>query len=110
MSKQFNIREVLSKHTIIPVVNITDINKVESIIETLTNQSINCIEITLRSDIAFEAIAVRPSPTGIVIEVVLAATTLMDFPKSFCPFSCIAGPALSRAYISFNLPDEAVVV
>jgi 2-dehydro-3-deoxyphosphogluconate aldolase/(4S)-4-hydroxy-2-oxoglutarate aldolase len=57
MSKQFNIREVLSKHTIIPVVNITDINKVESIIETLTNQSINCIEITLRSDIAFEAIA-----------------------------------------------------
>ena len=71
MSKQFNIREVLRNHSIIPVVNITDIDSVESIIEILTKQSINCIEITLRSEIAFEAIekAMLIKPSGFQIGV-----------------------------------------
>ncbi|MDB4088752.1 bifunctional 4-hydroxy-2-oxoglutarate aldolase/2-dehydro-3-deoxy-phosphogluconate aldolase [Flavobacteriales bacterium] len=56
MEKQFGIREVLRDHKIIPVINISDVNQVESIIANLQNQGINCIEITLRSECAFEAI------------------------------------------------------
>lgn len=57
MEAQFGIREVLANSPIVPVVNIEDVADVTPILARLTAQSINCIEITLRSDCAFEAIA-----------------------------------------------------
>lgn len=53
---QNNIRQVLSKHTVIPVVNFEHIDDVEKTIEKLIQQNINCIEITLRTDLAFDCI------------------------------------------------------
>jgi len=54
---QNNIRQVLSKHTVIPVVNFTSIDDVEKTIDKLIESNINCIEITLRTEMAFDCIA-----------------------------------------------------
>jgi 2-dehydro-3-deoxyphosphogluconate aldolase/(4S)-4-hydroxy-2-oxoglutarate aldolase len=56
MSKQNNIREVLGKHPVIPVVTFNSLSEVEPMIERLLKQNINCIEITLRTEVAFDSI------------------------------------------------------
>ena len=56
MEKQFGIRNILAQHEVIPVVSITNIDEVEKVIEMLKLKSINCIELTLRSPSAYQAI------------------------------------------------------
>lgn len=53
---QNNIRSILNQHSIIPVVTISDINEIEPKINSLLNRNIKCIEVTLRTKFAFEAI------------------------------------------------------
>lgn len=55
--KQNNIREVLSKHPVIPVVTFHSIEEVAPKMEQLIARGIFCIEITLRTPAAFECIA-----------------------------------------------------
>jgi 2-dehydro-3-deoxyphosphogluconate aldolase/(4S)-4-hydroxy-2-oxoglutarate aldolase len=56
MNKQNNIREVLSKHQVIPVVTFNSLDEVGPKIEMLLSRNVNCIEITLRTAIAYDAI------------------------------------------------------
>lgn len=53
---QNNIRKILSNHPIIPVAKIESIEDVIPCIENLISKGINCIEITLRTDCAIDAI------------------------------------------------------
>ena len=53
---QNNIQYILNQHSIIPVVTISDINEIEPKINSLLNRNIKCIEVTLRTKVAFEAI------------------------------------------------------
>ena len=53
--------------------------------------------VPLLEGIAFKAISVRSSPTGIGIDVVLLVAMSIDLPSSFGPFSLMPGPALSKA-------------
>ena len=53
---QNNIRKLLSNHPIIPVVKIESINEVIPYINNLISQDIYCIEITLRTKCAIDAI------------------------------------------------------
>ena len=62
--KQNNIREVLSHHPIIPVINFNDIDEVIPMIEKLKAKNIFCIEITLRTPIAFDAIRLAKEKFG----------------------------------------------
>ena len=62
--KQNNIREVLSHHPIIPIVNFTNLDDVIPMIEKLKAKNIYCIEITLRTPIAFEAIRITKEKFG----------------------------------------------
>lgn len=55
--RQNNIRKLLEKHPVIPVVTFNHLDEVVPQIEKLRSQGVNCIEITLRTDIAFDAIA-----------------------------------------------------
>jgi 2-dehydro-3-deoxyphosphogluconate aldolase/(4S)-4-hydroxy-2-oxoglutarate aldolase len=57
MSKQHHIREVLSKHAVIPVVTFHSVDEVEPMVSKLMNDGIMCIEITLRTEAAWECIA-----------------------------------------------------
>ena len=53
---QFGIEQILRESPIIPVVNFTSLESIPGVMQRLTNQGIKCIEITLRSEIAWEAI------------------------------------------------------
>jgi 2-dehydro-3-deoxyphosphogluconate aldolase/(4S)-4-hydroxy-2-oxoglutarate aldolase len=54
---QNNIGEILAKNSIIPVVTIQSEEELNSIYDKLKAQNIQCIEITLRTPYAWEAIA-----------------------------------------------------
>ncbi len=53
---QNNIREVLGKHAVIPVVTFNTMEEITPLVEKLLSRNINCIEITLRTAIAYDAI------------------------------------------------------
>ena len=55
--KQHNIRAILEKHPIIPVVTFHELSEVFPQLEKLESQGVSCIEITLRTPISFDAIA-----------------------------------------------------
>jgi 2-dehydro-3-deoxyphosphogluconate aldolase/(4S)-4-hydroxy-2-oxoglutarate aldolase len=55
--KQNKIREVLSKHPVIPVVTFHAVEEVAPKMDQLIARGIFCIEITLRTPAAFECIA-----------------------------------------------------
>ena len=53
---QNNIESILSQHSVIPVVTINDMNEIVPKINSILNKNIKCIEVTLRTKVAFEAI------------------------------------------------------
>ncbi len=53
---QNGIEKILSKHKLIPVVTINSLEEVDTIAQKLQANNISCIEITLRTDVAWEAI------------------------------------------------------
>ena len=53
---QNNIQSILKRNSIIPVVTFNKIDEIDKVIEDLINQKIHCIEVTLRTSIAFNAI------------------------------------------------------
>ena len=53
---QNGIRKLLHDNPVVPVVKILTIEEVEPLITALQNNNINCIEITLRTDCALDAI------------------------------------------------------
>jgi 2-dehydro-3-deoxyphosphogluconate aldolase/(4S)-4-hydroxy-2-oxoglutarate aldolase len=61
---QNNIHKILEAHALIPVVTIHKIEEVDSIYERLNAQNINCIEITLRTKISWDAVALFKQKYG----------------------------------------------
>lgn len=53
---QNNIQRVLEKNNLIPVVTINDLEEIDSIIQSLIKKGIFCIEVTLRTPCAFDAL------------------------------------------------------
>lgn len=54
---QNNIEAILANHKIVPVVTINNEAEIEGIIATLQAADIHCIEVTLRTAYAFDALA-----------------------------------------------------
>jgi 2-dehydro-3-deoxyphosphogluconate aldolase/(4S)-4-hydroxy-2-oxoglutarate aldolase len=54
--KQFEIRDILQKNKVIPVVTIHSLDDVVGIVENLVGQNISSIEVTLRTPIALKAL------------------------------------------------------
>jgi 2-dehydro-3-deoxyphosphogluconate aldolase/(4S)-4-hydroxy-2-oxoglutarate aldolase len=71
MQIQHNIAAILNQNPLIPVVKIEQVSEVEGIIQQLVVQNIHCIEITLRSEAAFDCIeaAIKLAPKGFSIGV-----------------------------------------
>ena len=76
--KQNNIREVLSHHPIIPVINFNDIDEVIPMIQKLKAKNIYCIEITLRTPIAFDAIRLAKETFGSEITIGMGTVVSKD--------------------------------
>lgn len=54
---QNGISKILDRNSVIPVVTINNLSEVEILAKKLSSQGISCIEITLRTPIAWEAIS-----------------------------------------------------
>lgn len=67
--KQFNIREILSKNQIVPVVTIKDLTEIDQMINNLIEKNISCIEVTLRTKVAFEALAILKKNYSDVLDI-----------------------------------------
>jgi 2-dehydro-3-deoxyphosphogluconate aldolase/(4S)-4-hydroxy-2-oxoglutarate aldolase len=72
---QNNIEKVLKSHSLIPVVTIHKIEEVDSIYECLNAQNIHCVEITLRTDISWEAIELFKTKYGSTFSVGVGTIT-----------------------------------
>jgi 2-dehydro-3-deoxyphosphogluconate aldolase/(4S)-4-hydroxy-2-oxoglutarate aldolase len=66
---QNGIRKILENHPLIPVVNITNLDEVGPICELLIQRNIGCIELTLRSDVAIDAIKKAKKDFGSKLEI-----------------------------------------
>ena len=69
---QNNIREILAKHPLIPVVTFHSLEEISPVIEKLLGKNIHCVEITLRTEIAFDAIKEVITEYGDVMDVGIA--------------------------------------
>jgi 2-dehydro-3-deoxyphosphogluconate aldolase/(4S)-4-hydroxy-2-oxoglutarate aldolase len=71
MSIQNNIQQILAANPKIPVVTFHNLDRVDVVLNSLINQNIQCIEITLRTPIAAEAILLcrRMVPKGFSVGV-----------------------------------------
>jgi 2-dehydro-3-deoxyphosphogluconate aldolase / (4S)-4-hydroxy-2-oxoglutarate aldolase len=56
MDKQFAINTLLKENPIIPVASISDVSQVDQILSELSAKGVHCIEITLRTESAFEVL------------------------------------------------------
>jgi len=54
--KQNKIRDILCQHALIPVVTFNKLDEIEPMVEKLLSKEIYCIEITLRTDVALDAV------------------------------------------------------
>ncbi len=81
---QNNIEDILSRNSIIPVVTIHDFHQIDAVYDQLMKQDIKCIEITLRTDYAWEAIAEFKLKYGCeikVFKVILVYKVYKDLPQ-----------------------------
>ena len=53
---QNNIESILNQHSVIPVVTINNLYEIPDKINSILDKNIKCIEVTLRTKVAFEAI------------------------------------------------------
>ncbi len=61
---QNNIQDILTANPLIPVATIHNLSEVDTFYEKLKNQGVYCIEITLRTDFAWDAIALFKEKYG----------------------------------------------
>jgi 2-dehydro-3-deoxyphosphogluconate aldolase / (4S)-4-hydroxy-2-oxoglutarate aldolase len=97
MSKQFGIRSILRGNQFIPIINFNDLSTVEKTINHLISNEITCLEITLRSDIAWDAIelAMKIKPKNFKIGVgTVTSVTHLEKCKSL-NIDFIVSPGLS---------------
>lgn len=73
--KQFNIRQILERNRIIPVVTINSANEIEGIINSLLRKNISCIEVTLRTPFALEALSILKRDYSSVLEIGVGTLT-----------------------------------
>jgi 2-dehydro-3-deoxyphosphogluconate aldolase/(4S)-4-hydroxy-2-oxoglutarate aldolase len=61
---QNNIQYILANHPIVPVVTIHSEDEIDGIIKSLISKNIFCIEVTLRTDFAFQALEIIKAKYG----------------------------------------------
>jgi 2-dehydro-3-deoxyphosphogluconate aldolase/(4S)-4-hydroxy-2-oxoglutarate aldolase len=66
---QFNIREILERNRVIPVATIQSVKDIDGIVRKLEEQDISCIEVTLRTPVALEAIKILKKNYGDILDV-----------------------------------------
>ena len=95
---QNGIANIVEKHQMIPVVTVHDVNEVDTIAKTILARSVNCVEVTLRSAVAWDAIHVFQEKYGdqllVGVGTVLTEENVERCSKSKVDF--IVSPGLTR--------------
>jgi Entner-Doudoroff aldolase len=109
--KNVNLLEILKKNKVIPVAVFSDINNAKKTAELLLKNSIDLLEITLRTEIAFKCIKeIRESFPGLLIGAgsVLSKDALKE------AIDCGAGfgvaPALDLELVNFALSKKVAFI
>ena len=76
--KQNNIRAILEKHPVIPVITFDALDQVEPQLQRLQDQGVNCIEITLRTPVSFDAIAHAKKSFGAQMDIGVGTLITQD--------------------------------
>lgn len=110
METQFGIRALLQQHPIVPVVNFENVDDVEGFIDGLVQQNIHCIEITLRSACAMQAIekalAIAPEGFDVGVGTIVNVDQVRACAQLGVKFMVSPGlnPTLSEAFIETKIP------
>jgi len=110
MSKQFGIRKILKENKLIPIINFNDLSTVEKTINHLISNEISCLEITLRSNIAWDAIElatqIKPNNFKIGVGTVTSITHLEKCHSLNVDFIVSPGtsPELRNALNDYKIP------
>ena len=75
---QNGIAQFLEKHPLIPVVTINQLDEVDSIAKKLMDRSIGCVEVTLRTNVSWEATALFKKKYGELISVGVGTITALQ--------------------------------
>lgn len=110
MNRQFGIRTILENNPLIPIINFTDLSHVEPVINKLALQGIMCLEITLRSELAWKAIElamkVKPNNFNIGVGTITSVSHLKKCHELTIDFIVSPGtsPALQQALNQCEIP------
>ncbi|MBO6516100.1 MAG: bifunctional 4-hydroxy-2-oxoglutarate aldolase/2-dehydro-3-deoxy-phosphogluconate aldolase [Bacteroidia bacterium] len=66
---QFNIRQILERNKVIPVVTINELNEIDQLVAKLQKLNISCIEVTLRTEAAFDSLEYLMEQYGEELEI-----------------------------------------
>jgi 2-dehydro-3-deoxyphosphogluconate aldolase/(4S)-4-hydroxy-2-oxoglutarate aldolase len=109
MNYQNNIQAVLDKHQLIPVVSFNSLDEVEPCINLLLSKDIQCIEITLRTELAMasieRAIAVAPETFDVGAGTVVNAKQVDQLKAAGADF--LVGPGSSPKLIQ-KMKDSGI--
>lgn len=110
MKYQNNVQSVLDRHQLIPVVSFDSLEEVEPCVERLLEQGVNCIEITLRTEVAMaaieRAIALAPDSFDVGVGTVLATAQVDRLKAAGVDFMVSPGssPTLLQAMQKSGIP------
>ena len=98
---QNGIRELLTHHPVIPIATIDSLSQLDAIVDILLENHYNCIEITLRTEVSWEAIQkVKEKYTGAMavgVGTVLSASQIVKARKLNVDF--LVSPGITTTLI-----------
>jgi len=105
---QNNIENILKSNPLIPVVTIENLDQIEAIYKKLVSQNVKCIEITLRTEVAWNAISIFKAKYGsefkIGVGTVISVEDILKCSKIGADF--IVSPGCSSSMLQqFNKGD-----
>ena len=109
--KQNNIEAILKNHPLIPVVTINSEDEIAPIINALKERNISCIEVTLRTEFAFEALQIikdQHSDISLGVGTVISASQINRLLKISPDF--IVSPGLTPALYDHLLTSSIAFI
>lgn len=100
--KQNNIEKVLRENPIIPVVTFNSKEEVDEVVQELLSKGIKCIEVTLRTDCAFDCIKYAKEKYGNEISVGMGTVTNVNhvYKAQDLQVDFMVSPGISRTQSS----------
>ncbi len=110
MDKQFGVHTLLKENPIVPVASISEVSQVDQVLSDLSAKGVRCIEITLRSESAFEvlerAIRIKEAHFKVGVGTIVNTNQIARCKALNVDFMVSPGltPELARAFDQAGIP------